>query len=94
MKRLMRITGQLILGFIGLTLLIVLFFKWVPVPLTPLMVIRMVQQVSEEKPVALKYDWISIKKISPHLQLAVICSEDQNFVHHRGFDLKAIQEVL
>lgn len=94
MKRLLRITGQLILGFIGLTFLVVLFFKWVPVPLTPLMVIRMVQQAGEGKPVVLKYDWISIKKISPHLQMAVICSEDQNFVHHRGFDLKAIQEVL
>lgn len=94
MKRFLRITGRLLLGFTGLTLLLVLFFKWVPVPVTPLMVIRTIQQKMAGKPAVLKYDWVSVKKISPNLQLAVICSEDQNFVRHRGFDMKAIRKVL
>lgn len=94
MKRSLRIIGKILLGFTGVTLFLVLFFKWVPVPVTPLMIIRTTQQKMAGKPAVLKYDWVYVKKISPNLQLAVICSEDQNFVNHRGFDLKAIQDAL
>lgn len=42
----------------------------------------------------LKKDWVSMDDISPNLQLAVVCSEDQNFIKHNGFDLKAIDKAL
>ncbi|HET8809785.1 MAG TPA: monofunctional biosynthetic peptidoglycan transglycosylase, partial [Flavobacteriaceae bacterium] len=41
-----------------------------------------------------KHDWVSMEKISPYLQLAVIVSEDQRFETHNGFDVEAIQKVL
>lgn len=71
----------------------VILYKWVPVPITPLMVIRSVEQKQQEKKIVLKHDWVSIDKISKNLQLAVICSEDQNFFSHNGFDLKAIEKA-
>jgi monofunctional glycosyltransferase len=94
MRHLLRILLLIGIWFVGVSLFLVLFFKWVPVPVTPLMVIRCVQQKADGKPVRLKHDWVSGKKISDNLRLAVICSEDQNFVSHKGFDLEAIDKAV
>ena len=76
------------------SIVLVVLFKWVPVPITPLMLIRNVEQYQNNKPLVLKHDWVSIDKISKDLQLAVICSEDQNFLNHHGFDFEAIQKAM
>lgn len=70
---------------------LVLLLKWVPVPITPLMVIR---YFKTDSPKILKHDWVSIAEISKNLQLAVICSEDQNFLNHNGFDYEAIKKAF
>jgi monofunctional biosynthetic peptidoglycan transglycosylase len=36
---------------------------------------------------------VSLKEMSPNLVLAVICSEDQKFAEHFGFDFEAIEKV-
>lgn len=72
----------------------VIVYKWVPVPVTPLMIIRCVEQKMDGKKLTLKKDWESLENISPNLQLAVVCSEDQNFVKHSGFDFKAIDKAI
>lgn len=41
----------------------------------------------------MKHDWVPLEKISKTLQLAVICSEDQNFTKHNGFDFDAIEKA-
>lgn len=74
-----------------LSLVPVLLFKWAPVPVTPLMVIRYFET---DSPKTLKHDWVPIEKISKNMQLAVICSEDQNFLNHKGFDYKAIKKAI
>jgi monofunctional biosynthetic peptidoglycan transglycosylase len=71
-----------------------LLYRWVPVPLTPLMVIRCLEQKADGKPMTLKHDWVSLEEISPKLQLAVVCSEDQNYLKHYGFDFKAIEKAM
>lgn len=40
------------------------------------------------------HQWVNIEKISPHLQLAVVASEDQNFLNHNGFDYSAIRKAI
>ena len=37
--------------------------------------------------------WVSLERISPQLQRAVIAGEDSNFATHRGFDYEAIQKA-
>jgi monofunctional biosynthetic peptidoglycan transglycosylase len=37
--------------------------------------------------------WVTLDRISPNLQRAVIAGEDTNFVTHNGFDYKAIQKA-
>lgn len=72
----------------------VLLFKFVPVPFTPLMAIRAIEQKLDGKEMRSSHDWVSIEEISPNLQKAVIASEDGNFLTHSGFDFKAIQKAM
>jgi monofunctional biosynthetic peptidoglycan transglycosylase len=37
--------------------------------------------------------WVSLDRISPNLQRAVLAGEDTNFVSHRGFDYQALQKA-
>ncbi|MBV2208341.1 MAG: monofunctional biosynthetic peptidoglycan transglycosylase [Thermomonas sp.] len=41
----------------------------------------------------LHYDFRSLRAVSPQLPLAVIASEDQNFIRHHGFDFAAIEKA-
>lgn len=82
------------LWFLGLSIFMVIFFRFVPVPFTPLMFIRTAQQWGNDEKLVWKHDWVSIDEISPKLPLAVICSEDQKFMTHNGFDFVAIDKAL
>ena len=57
------------------------------------MVIRCCQQVSEGKDLRMVHHWVPLDKISPSLPVAVIASEDANFLRHHGFDYKAIEHA-
>ncbi len=80
--------------FFAITLLLVIIFKWIPVPITPLMVIRCIDQKANGEELKLEKDWESIDNISNNLQLAVVCTEDQNFLVHNGFDFTAIKKAM
>lgn len=60
--------------------LVMLVYRFVPPPVTPLMLIRALQ--GEE----IDYRWTPLEKISPHLAYAVIAAEDNLFCEHWGFD--------
>lgn len=81
------------LWFIGLSLFFVVVFKFVPVPFTPLMIIRAVENKLASKEAYLNHDWVPIENISNNLQKAVIASEDGQFLNHHGFDFTAMQKA-
>lgn len=72
----------------GLPLLLVALYRFVPVPLTPLMVIRLVEGEGLTK------RWVPLADISPELSRAVVTSEDQRFCSHHGFDWIEIGEAM
>ncbi len=90
-KKIFKFLLKLLLWFIGLSVLWVLIYKFVPVPYTPLMAIRSIE--GDEK-YQTRHDWVPIEEISPYLQLAVICAEDQTFLSHNGFSRVAIEKAL
>ena len=93
MSRLRIILFKLILWFIGLSLFLVVFFKFVPVPFTPLMLIRAIENKTAGKSVYFNHDWEPLENISVNLQKAVIASEDGLFLTHNGFDFKSMQKA-
>jgi len=94
LKIVLRLLLKISVWFVGLSLFLVLLFKWVPVPVTHLMLIRSAQQITSGKKLILKHDWVSMKNISPHMQLAAVCSEDQNFFTHHGIDFGAMKKAV
>ena len=90
MKRFITFLVKSVLWFFLLSIVWVVVYGYVNVPATPLMAIRYFQ---EENPPQKQHDWVAIKDISIHLQKAVICAEDQNFLTHNGFDIEAIKKA-
>ncbi|OYQ38343.1 monofunctional biosynthetic peptidoglycan transglycosylase [Flavobacterium cyanobacteriorum] len=91
-RKITRFFLKIILWFIVLSVFSVLLFRWVPVPITPLMVSRYFEYWDEEK-VGLSHDWVPLEDISPNLQKAVIASEDATFLSHHGFDFDAMYKA-
>jgi monofunctional glycosyltransferase len=93
-KRILRYLWKASLWFLGLSIFSVILFRFVPVPITPLMLLRCGEQLFSGDHLRLNHDWVSLDEISKNLPLAVVCSEDQNFMNHSGFDLKAIERSV
>jgi monofunctional glycosyltransferase len=82
-----------LLWFFGISIASVVLFKFVPVPFTPLMVIRCFENIADGKENHFSHNWEPIDKISMNLQKAVIASEDGTFLTHNGFDFIAMQKA-
>lgn len=89
-KKIFRFLLKTLLWFVGLSILLVLLYRFVPVPFTPLMAIRIIEGGTAQQT---RHDWVPIEEISDAMKLAVICSEDQNFMSHNGFDYEAIKKA-
>lgn len=93
-KKIFRFIRNLIIFFFVSSLLAVIAYRFIPVYLTPLMVIRTVQQVADGETVRLEHHWVPKEKISRHLPMAVIASEDNRFASHHGFDFVEINKAI
>jgi monofunctional glycosyltransferase len=86
-----RIAGVLVRIAVALLLviaLLVLVYRFVPVPLTPLMVLRQIEGEGLER------QWVGYDQLSPNLRRAVVASEDARFCTHHGFDWTEIDAAL
>lgn len=74
-----------IAAFVVLTVVLVVAFKWLPVPVTATMIMD---------PQGINKDWESLDNIDRDLVSAVIASEDARFCQHSGFDTEAIEKAM
>lgn len=80
--------------FVLFTSLQVLALRFIDPPFTTFMAARQLSAWSNgDWSLRLAYDWRDLDRIAPHLPLAMIASEDQNFAQHHGFDLDAIAKA-
>ena len=84
-RTILRYIAKAFAGFVGLTLVLVVAFKWLPVPVTATMVMD---------GNGITKDWESLDNIDRNLVSAVIASEDQRFCQHSGFDTEAIEQAM
>src|SRR6185437_8038057 len=83
-----RIIKRVLLALFILQFLYILLLKWVDPPIT------LTQLGSLFAGDGLKRSYVSMKEISPYAKLAVICSEDQPYTDHDGFDFKNIEKAM
>ncbi|MCH3991743.1 MAG: monofunctional biosynthetic peptidoglycan transglycosylase [Prevotella sp.] len=92
-SKIRKVFRWMVVLFFSSTILVVIAYRFLPVYITPLMVIRCFQQVNRGESVTLHHHWVSLDKISPHMPVAVMASEDQRFLKHHGFDFGAIKNA-
>lgn len=89
---------MLLLLFFGSSIGAVILFRFVPVPVTPLMIIRAVNpqgtDAQKERERHWQHQWVGYDEISQWMPRAVVASEDGRFYQHHGFDFKEIQNAL
>ena len=80
--------------FVAFTVLQVLVLRFVDPPFSTMMAERQVEAFfGDEDDFVLTYDWRDADRISKHLPLALVASEDQHFPTHNGFDFAAIEKA-
>ena len=93
LKTLRKIVKWIVGAFFVSTILFVVAYRFLPVYVTPLMVIRLAQQVKAGEELELHHQWVPLSEMSLYMPVAVMASEDQRFMEHHGFDFDAIQKA-
>lgn len=87
-RRLSGFALRAVATLLGLTLGLVLPWRWLPPPTTAFM---LQERLAGGAPVQ---RWVPLERISPHLALCVVAAEDQKFPQHFGFDFGSIADAL
>ena len=93
MKKFWSFIKKVILYFFIISISTTIIYRFVPPPVTFLMLQRVVEQKIDGEEIKLRKNWVPIEDISTFMQRAVIASEDQHFISHWGFDLEAIEKA-
>ena len=93
MKIIKKTLKWIVVAFFASTILSVVALRFIPVVVTPLMLIRCYQQVKAGDELKLSHDWEPLTNISKDLPIAVMASEDAKFLEHHGFDYQAIEHA-
>ena len=86
-RRLLRLALWAILIALLLPMPFVIAYRFVPPPITPLMMIRWIGGAP------INQHWVPLDRISATLPRAVISSEDEKFCTHHGFDWTAFDNA-
>ena len=89
-----KLIVKTVIFFIVSTVLAVVFYKFFPVYVTPLMVIRCCEQVANGESIRWHHTWVPLSEMSPSMPVAVMGSEDARFLQHHGFDYDAIEKAM
>ena len=93
MKIVSRWLRNILIFFFTSTILAVVILKYIPVYVTPLMLIRAVEQMADGKAPVIRHHWVPLERINHNLPQAAMASEDNLFLKHQGFDLEQIQKA-
>jgi len=91
MRLIVRVFMWSVLAFALVSVAVVLIYRFVPPPGTPLMVLR---KFDERYSGQVRKRWVPLRLISRNVLRAVIASEDAGFCRHNGFDFDAIETAL
>ncbi|WP_422527598.1 monofunctional biosynthetic peptidoglycan transglycosylase [Serratia fonticola] len=84
-----------VLAVIGLWLVGIILFAFLPVPFSAVMVERQLGAwLSGDFGYVAHSDWVAMDDIAPSMVLAVMAAEDQKFPDHWGFDVAAIEKAI
>jgi len=93
-KKITTVATKVFLWFLMVSVLWVLVYRFVNPPITLLMIQRNIERSSDDKPSKMEKKWVDFEDISDNMKRAAVSAEDQLFLKHIGFDLKAIEKAF
>jgi monofunctional glycosyltransferase len=93
LRRLIRWLAWLVAGCVAGSVAAVVAYRYLDPPVTPLMLIRVVESRLAGRPVGIAKRWVPLATVSPAVVRAVIAAEDARFFVHHGFDWDAIERA-
>ena len=93
-SRFLRLIRNLFILFFIVSIVWVVLARFLPVYVTPLMVIRSVEYLTKGEIPKNSKKWVSIDEISPNMVQAVVSSEDNLFLHHHGFSFDGMTKAF
>ena len=93
-KRTIAVVTRVFLWFLMTSVLWVVVYRFVNPPITLLMVQRNIERKNDNKPSKMEKKWVDFEEISDNMKRAAVSAEDQLFLKHIGFDLKAIEKAF
>ncbi|MDR2887765.1 MAG: monofunctional biosynthetic peptidoglycan transglycosylase [Bacteroidales bacterium] len=84
-----RWMGIVLLAAMLVSIVTVVAFRYINPPVTPLIISRSIDGIKNRG----KMTWVSYENISQHMVNAVVASEDNRFVEHRGFDFAEVRKA-
>ncbi|EHQ26042.1 monofunctional biosynthetic peptidoglycan transglycosylase [Mucilaginibacter paludis] len=94
LKLILRIIKLALILFVGVSVIWVLFYRFVNPPVTWLMISRGFERKADGKDWKIDKHWIKFDDIADPMKRAAVASEDQLFLEHHGFDLNAIEKAI
>jgi len=92
--RFVRFVRNFFIFFFIISLGWVVLARFIPVFVTPLILIRSVESISQGKFPKISKSWVSIEDISPNMVQSVVASEDNLFLSHHGFSFNDINRAI
>lgn len=96
-RRIFNFLMWLVIAFVIASVAGVAFYRFAPVEVTPLMLIRAISPKGSERQKKSEkhwqHEWVSLDEISRWMPRAVVASEDGRFYEHHGFDFKEIRNA-
>lgn len=80
--------------FVGISLFMVLLYRFVNPPVTLLMISRGFQRKSDGKDWKIDKKWVDFDSIADPMKRAAVAAEDQKFLNHFGFDFAAMEKAI
>lgn len=93
-KRIFSFIWRALAWFFGISIALVIIFKFLPIIITPTMINRKISAIIDGEDSEINYVWRPYDKISKEAALAVVAAEDQFFPEHSGFDFKAMNKAF
>lgn len=93
-KLIWRFVKIFIIGFVAITVLWVLLYRFINPPITWLMIERGFERKAAGKTWKIDKHWKDFDEISINMKKAALAGEDQAFLEHNGFDFKAIEYAI
>ena len=93
-KKIINIVSKVFLYFLFVSIIWVIAYRFINPPLTLLMALRNIERKADGKSFKTEKKWVDFKDMSNNMKRAAVSAEDQLFLQHIGFDMKAIEKAF